>query len=324
MNTIFSSNFSSSLKSMIEYKKTIGYSENTYLPYCKNFDRYCFKNYPKDEYLTKDIVLDWISASECKSGRIIQARAGFIRGFGKYLSNIGINTYVLPNKFNGIKQKFSPYIFTDDELSSLFKTIDKSKNSRNSFQGLVFSTIFRLIYTCGLRPREARLLKRTTINLNTGEILITQTKNHKERIVVMSDDMLSLAKKYSYLRDLEYQNCEWFFPLSHDNPYSEALLQRWFKKFFIDSKSQIDPDILPIVRVYDLRHRFASAVLSKWLSEKVDLNSKLPYLSTYMGHSSLSATAYYIHILPENLMKSSGIDWNYMQKILPEVTLWED
>lgn len=85
-------------------------------------------------------------------------------------------------------------IFIDDELSSLFKTIDKSKNSRNSFQGLVFSTIFRLIYTCGLRPREARLLKRTTINLNTGEILITQTKNHKERIVVMSDDMLSLAK----------------------------------------------------------------------------------------------------------------------------------
>lgn len=324
MNTIFSSNFSSSLKSMIEYKKTIGYSENTYLPYCKNFDRYCLKNYPKDEYLTKDIVLDWISASECKSDCIIQARAGFIRGFGKYLSNIGINAYVLSNKFNGMKQKFRPYIFTEDELSSLFKTIDKSKNSRNSFQGLVFSTIFRLIYTCGLRPREARLLKRTTINLKTGEILITQTKNHKERIVVMSDDMLSLAKKYSYLRDLAYQNCEWFFPLSHDNPYSEALLQRWFKKFFIDSKSQIDPDILPIVRVYDLRHRFASAVLSKWLSEKVDLNSKLPYLSTYMGHSSLSATAYYIRILPENLMKSSGIDWNYMQKILPEVTLWED
>ena len=95
MNTIFSSNFSSSLKSMIEYKKTIGYSENTYLPYCKNIDRYCLKNYPKDEYLTKDTALDWVSASECKSSCIIQAIAGFIRKFGKYLSNIGIKTLLL-------------------------------------------------------------------------------------------------------------------------------------------------------------------------------------------------------------------------------------
>lgn len=44
----------------------------------------------------------------------------------------------------------------------------------------------------------------------------------------------------------------------------------------------------------------------------------LPYLRTYMGHSSLSQTAYYIHILPENLMKSRKIDWNKLNDIIPE------
>lgn len=324
MNRSFLSKFSVPLNAMIEYKKTIGYSENTYLPYCKNFDKYCFKNYPDDEELTKEIALDWISAGNSESGSITKSRAGFIRGFGMYLSDIGSKAYILPNKFNGGKRNFNPYIFTDNELKLLFKEIDKSKNIHNSFQGLVFSTIFRLIYTCGLRPREARLLARTSLNLKTGEILITQTKHHKERIVVMSDDMLSLAEKYTYMRDMAYPNCEWFFPLSHEKPYSEALLQKWFRKFFICSKPEVDSDILPIVRVYDLRHRFASAVLNKWLDKKVDLYSKLPYLSTYMGHSELSSTAYYVHILPENLVKSSGINWDYLQRILPEATLWED
>ena len=37
-----------------------------------------------------------------------------------------------------------------------------------------------------------------------------------------------------------------------------------------------------------------------------------------MGHSSLSQTAYYIHILHENLMKSRKIDWNKLNDIIPE------
>lgn len=41
------------------------------------------------------------------------------------------------------------------------------------------------------------------------------------------------------------------------------------------------------------RHRFATAVLNRWLDEKKDLGSRLPYLQTYMGHRNLEATAYY-------------------------------
>ena len=43
-----------------------------------------------------------------------------------------------------------------------------------------------------------------------------------------------------------------------------------------------------------------------------------------MGHKELSATAYYIHLLPENLVKSAGIDWDSMRSMLPEVELWEE
>ena len=39
-----------------------------------------------------------------------------------------------------------------------------------------------------------------------------------------------------------------------------------------------------------------------------------------MGHNSLSETAYYIHILPENIVKSSAIDRDKFNAMFPEVT----
>lgn len=86
--------------------------------------------------------------------------------------------------------------------------------------------------------------------------------------------------------------------------------------------SAAHPEIecLPRIRVYDLRHCFASAALIRWIDEGRDLYAMLPCLSAYMGHDTLTETAHYIHVLPENLVKSSGIDWAAFDDILPEVT----
>lgn len=46
----------------------------------------------------------------------------------------------------------------------------------------------------------------------------------------------------------------------------------------------------------------------------------LPYLSEYMGHSSLNATAYYIHLVPEHLTDTGLTTWGCM----PEVPDYED
>ena len=81
--------------------------------------------------------------------------------------------------------------------------------------------------------------------------------------------------------------------------------------------------MLPDVRVYELRHRFATTVLNRWLDEKRDHSSRLPYLQTYMGHRELASTANSIYLLPEHLVKNAGIDWNSMNEILPRCELWE-
>ena len=38
-----------------------------------------------------------------------------------------------------------------------------------------------------------------------------------------------------------------------------------------------------------------------------------------MGHAHLEDTAYYIHLLPEKLMRTAAIDWETFEQLLPEV-----
>lgn len=77
-------------------------------------------------------------------------------------------------------------------------------------------------------------------------------------------------------------------------------------------------------RPYDLRHNFATRTLMRWADENKDIMAMLPYLSTYMGHTCYSHTLYYVHLLPDRLRKSAGIDWAKFSEMYPEVSYEED
>ena len=107
------------------------------------------------------------------------------------------------------------------------------------------------------------------------------------------------------------------FPRADVEVYTAAQIDRPFKKCWADSNPGVAE--LPNVRTYDLRHRFASARLHRWLNEGADLNNKLTYLRAYMGHRDFLETMHYIHLLPENLVRSAGVDWAGLNAFLPEV-----
>ncbi len=323
MKRDFTSGFARDLENMIALKCSLGYSENTYQERANRFDRYCTETYPGHSELTQTLVLGWLKPDPEESGQTIHGKAAFVRALGKYQKSIGKTAYILPERFTAGGTVFIPYLFRDDELAALFHEIDSYQYPRDPFRPVLFSTYFRMTYTCGLRPNEGRKLKRNEVDLNSGEIRIIETKRHKSRTIVMSEDMLSLARVYAGIRDAAFPESVYFFPSPGGEPYSAQKMQGKFKWFFARTKPGIPKDLLPAVRVYDLRHRFATAVLNRWLDEKKDLSSRLPYLQTYMGHRDWEATAYYIHLLPENLVKSAGIDWEAMSCLIPRVELWE-
>jgi len=58
-------------------------------------------------------------------------------------------------------------------------------------------------------------------------------------------------------------------------------------------------------RIHDMRHSFAVSRLLAWHRNGANLYAKLPTLSTYLGHSTVTGTEVYLHATAE-LMESTG------------------
>lgn len=311
------SSFSPLIDSFFDLRKALGYSPGTHAASMRLFDRYCAAVYPEEIHLTEKIVLGWLE-DRCTD---IYEKSITMRLFGQYLCAVGLDSYVLPEKYVTAKRNFSPYVFSDEELGRLFAAIDKVQPAKaEPFIDEIAPVLYRMIYTCGLRPQEGRNLKTENIDFKTGEIHIIHTKRGKERMVVMSDDMKKLAVAYNEKRKVFCKSSEYFFP----SWKGENLTQHQVDHYLKNAWKEANPDCKqpPRIRTYDLRHRFASAVLMRWIDNGEPLQAKLPYLRTYMGHESLSETIQYIHILPENLVGTSGIDWGAFDGIIPEVPEW--
>lgn len=302
------------IEDYISFKQSLGFKRATYEGTLHSFSSYVNAQYPNENELTEDMVMDFLESQPT----CVAAKATKLRDFAKYLNAIGEKAYVVHEDLFETERAADPYIFSDKELHLLFNAIDHKRES-SEWKGILYPTMFRLIYTCGLRPRECRVIKAQDIDFKTGEILIRNSKKHKDRIIVMSDDMLALCKKYKRRRNSIYSRDGWFFCTDKGNIISENTLNNEFMAAW----KIVYPDWVQEkgkrVRVYCLRHRFATAVIHKWIDEKADLRNKLSYLQAYMGHERLTETVYYVHLLPENLVKSAGIDWNQLDGVIPEV-----
>jgi integrase len=310
----FISKLGPTISSLLDYREALGYSPKTHARTFYGIDHFFAANYPDADTLTSDVVIEWLNDQCCG----LDEKAAALRILGKYLSAIGRESYVLPRNFIGRKNAIqtTPYLFSDDELSLLFGAADNfPPQCGQPFLHEIVPVMFRLIYTCGLRPNEGRELKREKVNMKTGEIQIVNAKRKKERLVVMSTDMLCLAKRYDEKREVFANGNEYFFPSWSGGAFSNLQIRGFFYSCWKRSNPSADP--LPKVRVYNLRHRFASTVMAKWIDEGQPIMAKLPYLRSYMGHDHISETLYYVHLLPENLAKAAGMDWDAFDWILP-------
>ena len=323
-NYIFQSHFSKSIQGMLDIRRVLGYAVEPHMSFLISFDKYCLEHHPDETALSEMLVMPWVLRGDnVNTGTSL--RATTIRLLAEYMKLAGEDAYLLPDKLFGKKPAEERYIFSDKELASLFAEIDALPESKKiPYSQLMLPVLFRLIYTCGLRPQEGRELKRRHINLTTGEILITNTKKKRERIVVMSDDMNALCFKYDQIRQFFYKDNPYFFPGSERGPMRASWINRQFANCWKKAKKDLVETALPHVTVYNLRHRFATYNINRWLDEGKDLDAMLPRLRAYMGHDSLIETAYYIHLLPENLLKNKGIDWSSFADIVPEVVPWAE
>jgi integrase len=147
---------------------------------------------------------------------------------------------------------FFPYLFSDEELVAFFAAADSmAPHKLSPYREFVVTVLFRLLYCCDLRPHEVRLIRCADINLETGSIYISDTKVHKDRVAVMSPDMLSLCRQYDTRIHAVLKNREYFFSSPQGTAYSVNWVQMQFRRCW-KKAGNFQGATMP--RVYDFRY----------------------------------------------------------------------
>jgi integrase len=171
------SGFAAQIAKYLDWREALGYSRKTDGSMLSRFDKYCDANHPGANELTYEIVCGWIDSESTG----IPNKTTAIRNFAKYAQAHGHEAYEHPDSGQSKeKGQFLPHTFTAEELRALFTSIDKVRPSlRHPHLPVILPTMFRLIYSCGLRPNEGCELLRDNIDFETGAIRIINTKGKK-------------------------------------------------------------------------------------------------------------------------------------------------
>ena len=196
---VYESSFKNYIQSHVDLKQAIGYKYETDADHLKRFDQFLAENYPLATSLTKEMVLNWCNKKSYELQANQCARASILRQFGKYLDSISIEAYIIPKGYFPSEKQYVPHIYTNDELSRFFAETDKCQLLLVNFpyRHLIMPVLFRMIYTCGLRVSEARLLKVGDVDLENGILNIHHSKMDNSRLVPMSASLTEGCRHYS-------------------------------------------------------------------------------------------------------------------------------
>jgi len=242
-----------------------------------------------------------------------------IREFFEHLANFTPSPSTLARKLSSIKQ-FYKFLLNDGTIDKnpalvidtpkLHKKIPKYLNEAEveiliqtahndkSAEGLRLTALLETLYASGMRVTELVSLKTSNMQImfkdkkaSLRNYLIIKGKGNKERVVPLGRSAIEALEAYLDIRDMFTADKfnTFLFPSSSKGGYLtrqrfHQLLKELATKANLD-KEKVSPHIL--------RHSFASHLLNGGANLKI--------VQELLGHSDISTTQIYTHILNQRL-----------------------
>ena len=250
--------------------------------------------------LTTELALQWAILPPGASKRYQAYRLSAVRGFARYLAARDDRTQIPPSQLLGrCVRRIQPHIYSDDQIGQLL-TAATELPPAHAMRPKTYNTLLGLLNCTGLRISEALALSRADVDLQHGILHIRQTKFSKSRMVPLHPSATRAMVRYARARDRA-----WPTPRSHD--------------FFVSNQGRAPAHVTvggtfrtlcnrlglsgngtrPQPRIHDLRHTFACRRLLAWYEQGVDVDHAITALSTYLGHTSIANTYWYLTGVPQ-------------------------
>lgn len=309
------------IAALVAEKRAVGYKYVAEERVLVRFAAFCRTEFPGPGAPTQASVEAWIMAARRRKAApaTLQTLVAPVRELARWLGRRGVPAYVLPTGALPRPARYVPHIYTDSELAALFTQTDRCHYDRQvPLRHRVMPILFRTIYACGLRVSEARLLRLDDVDLDVGVLQIRDAKGGKDRQVPVSASLRARLVDY-HAHLVGHSGADWFFPGRAGKPLTIGNIDKNFRRFLWQARiSHGGRGHGP--RVHDLRHTFAVNNLRSWFTRGDDVGALLPVLQTYMGHSSLADTAYYLRLTAESYPHITARVQHALGDVVPPVT----
>lgn len=258
-------------------------------------------------HITTQVAVRWALAVRVSAPSSVPAtRYRAVRGFARYMAGIDPETEIPPaGLVRRPRSRRPPFIYTDEQLLALLAQARAS--IPQPLRAATMHTLIGLLASSGLRVGEALRLDRGDIDWSQGVLHIHRSKFNKSRLVPLAPSVLEALERYAHLRDRlrPAPAGESFFVSLRGTRVIHECVWKTFRTLCDGAGVGAGSSVRPTI--HDLRHRFAVRVLLSWYRDGVDVQSRLAWLSTYLGHRDPVSSYWYLSAAPELLAHAARL-----------------
>jgi integrase/recombinase XerD len=252
--------------------------------------------------ISTKLAIQWAAEPQTAKQGYRAQRLSMARGFAKYLSGIDSHTEIPPPgvlPYGNRRRK--PHIYREEEIRRLLKAT-RATDLPGKIRAKTYATLFGLLAVTGMRLSECLNLDDADVDLAEGVLSIRGTKWRKSRLVPIHATTVRELATYRRQRNQLHPKrpTPAFFVLNNGNRPKVIAAEKEFLRVARRIALRGPPGTKGPY-LHDLRHTFAVGTLLSWYRAGADVERHMPELSTYLGHSRVAYTYWYLSAEPELL-----------------------
>jgi integrase/recombinase XerD len=246
-----------------------------------------------DTHIRVATAVDWATEAPSPHTRYIRLRD--VARLARFLHAEDPIHEVPTNPFYAPTRRRLPYIYTPAEIIQLLEGAGRLRRSY-PFRRQVYGTLLGLIAATGLRISEALDLRFCDV-LPDGVLQIRRTKFRKSRLIPLHPTAVKALDQYLEQRRRLAITDDHVFLSAGNRRISSSMVEYTFRR--IRRLAGIAPSRTCPPRIHDLRHTFATRALERCSTRREAVARHFVALSTYMGHTDIAHTYWYLEATPE-------------------------
>lgn len=253
--------------------------------------------------VTTELAVAWATQPKDSTPVWWARRLAMVRGFARHMEALDPDTEVpplglLPHRCCRV----APYLYSDADIAALMAAA-RALPSRQ--RAATYETLIGLLAVTGMRLGEAVRLDRDHVDFDEEIVMVWNSKFQKSRAVPLHPATADALRRYARLRDrcCRRPKTPSFLLSTTGTRLNAGSIHHLFPRLVRDAGLEQPGGRRP--RLHDLRHGFAVRTLLGWYRMGVNVDARMPLLSTYLGHSNPENTYWYLSAVPELLFLAS-------------------